>query len=87
MPVQIPSYVPSQMPPITTTEELRLWVLAEFGRLAQSQAVLDGMVFNVLYAAPTGPIAGMVVFADGTTWNPGSGRGLYEYRTSSWQKL
>lgn len=30
---------------------------------------------------------GMVVYADGTSWNPGSGEGLYERRAGAWQKL
>lgn len=81
------TYVPSQMPPIDNLEELREWVEKEFRRIQEHNATQTFVQFEVLYAAPLGPTAGMVVFADGTTWNPGSGRGLYEYRTSSWQKL
>jgi hypothetical protein len=81
------AYTPSIMPSIQTVEELRVWVQNEFARIVQMQETEDVVRFNVLYAAPAGPIAGMVVFADGTTWNPGSGRGLYEYRTASWVKL
>lgn len=81
-------YIPTQCPAIQgDVEALRAWVQEEFYRIAQAQAVVDGVTYNVLYAAPAGPVAGMTVFADGTTWNPGSGRGLYEYRTSSWVKL
>jgi hypothetical protein len=28
-----------------------------------------------------------VVFADGTAWNPGSGRGLYYYDTNAWTHI
>jgi hypothetical protein len=29
-----------------------------------------------------------VAYADGTSWNPGSGEGLYEYRSdAAWHKL
>jgi len=81
-------YYPQPVPAnVDTVDELRQWIEEEFRRLALSMQVVDSVVFNVLYAAPPGPVAGMVVFADGTTWNPGSGRGLYEYRTSSWVKL
>lgn len=80
-------YFPTQCPPVENVDQLRMWVEDEFRRLAQSFEVVDGIRYNVLYAAPAGPQAGLVVFADGTTWNPGSGRGLYEYRTSSWIKL
>lgn len=80
-------YYPTQMPPISEVEDLRRYVQEEFLRIANQVVDVGEVRFNVLYAAPPGPIAGMVVFADGTTWNPGSGRGLYEYRTSSWIKL
>lgn len=32
---------------------------------------------TVLYAEPETKFTGMVVYADGSTWNPGSGEGLY----------
>lgn len=81
------TYVPSQCPSITSVDELRRWVQDEFIRLSQGLQVVDGVTYNVLFAAPLGPVAGMTVFADGTTWNPGSGRGLYEFRVASWVKL
>jgi len=82
------AYFPQPVPAnVDTVDELRMWVEAEFNRLAQGLQDHDDILFNVRYVAPAGPKAGMVVFADGTTWNPGSGRGLYEYRTSSWVKL
>ena len=43
---------------------------------------------TVLYAAPARPLAGMVVYADGTTWNPGSGEGIYRYDLGgAWVKV
>lgn len=81
------TYVPQQVPSITELDELRNWVQQEFFRVAQGLQISDRVTFNVLYVAPPDPVAGMLVFADGTTWNPGSGRGLYEYRASSWVKL
>ncbi len=35
------------------------------------------MQLEVLYAEPTQRSAGMLVYADGSTWNPGSGEGVY----------
>ena len=35
------------------------------------------MELEVMYAAPAKLRTGMVVYADGTTWNPGSGEGIY----------
>lgn len=81
------TYIPQQVPSLDSVEELRSWVQQEFFRVAQGAQISERVTFNILYAAPPDPVAGMLVFADGTTWNPGSGRGLYEYRTSSWVKL
>lgn len=39
------------------------------------------------YAAPTKVVEGMVAWADGTTWNPGSGAGIYHYRGGVWRYL
>lgn len=36
-----------------------------------------------LYAEPSPRFDGMIAFADGTTWNPGSGEGVYRYDASS----
>jgi hypothetical protein len=40
-----------------------------------------------IFAVPSKPREGMVVFADGTAWNPGSGRGVYVYSSGTWVKL
>jgi hypothetical protein len=62
-------------------------VQEEFTRVARGLQISDRVTFNILYAAPPDPVAGMLVYADGTTWNPGSGVGLYEYRGGAWVKL
>lgn len=41
----------------------------------------------VRYAAPSKLREGMVRFADGTSWDPGSGKGLYIYYSGAWNKL
>jgi len=42
-----------------------------------------------IFEAPDRPRNGDIVFADGTEWDPGSGRGLYTYNgnTSAWVQL
>ena len=47
---------------------------------------------EILYSVPVKPTIGMNVFADGTSWNPGSGMGAYSYEGTStasvtWVKL
>lgn len=36
---------------------------------------------------PDEPFNGMIVYADGTSWNPGSGEGVYAYENGAWVKL
>lgn len=45
------------------------------------------VILNKLHAAPPRAIEGMVVYADGTNWNPGFGAGLYQYRGSTWTAI
>lgn len=55
-----------------------------------ARATLEGNQFlslEMLYVAPAKPRDGMVVLADGTNWNPGSGAGFYGYRAGAWRFL
>ena len=36
---------------------------------------------------PHTPVDGMIVYADGTTWNPGAGEGFYGRQAGAWVKL
>lgn len=61
----------------------------ELDRLRQ---VLEGPTvgsirLDVRYAAPQNPVVGLIVYADGTLWNPGGGQGAYIYYGSTWNKL
>ena len=64
------------------------WIVAEFRKLQEelSQAG-DGIVLNTLHAAPSKPREGLVIKADGTSFNPGSGPGVYVYRGGAYQFL
>jgi hypothetical protein len=48
--------------------------------------ILDGYR-EIRYVAPSNPEEGMIVVADGASWNPGSGAGTYEYKGGAWAKL
>lgn len=72
-----------------TFDAVRIWVLEQFENLG---AVLEGASFEQinlaeLNRAPAKPRDGMVVLADGTNWNPGSGQGFYGYYNGSWKRL
>ena len=63
-------------------------VAQELQKIAQALDTPDQfLVLDTLYAAPTKIRTGMIVLADGTTWNPGSGAGVYCYYGSAWNHL
>jgi hypothetical protein len=42
---------------------------------------------DVLETAPDKPQDGTLVYADGTSWDPGSGAGIYARECGAWVKL
>lgn len=69
---------PAQLPRFLREELLRL--------KAAYDALADGFD-PVCYEAPAKPRDGMRRYADGTQWDPGSGRGLYRYDGTTWNFL
>jgi len=62
--------------------------------LAQVMPALAGVIealrrgsLEELNTAPDRVYTGLVVLADGTNWNPGSGQGVYCYYNSAWNYL
>lgn len=78
-----------QMPPAGM--EYGGYMFQEFQRIANVLELLaQGFFFEVATAEPEKPRTGMLQFADGTNWDPGSGRGIYYYdaeQTPSWIKI
>lgn len=48
---------------------------------------VEAIFLAPLNAAPAKVKAGLLVYADGTNWNPGSGEGAYLYYNSTWNYL
>lgn len=64
------------------------YIRRELLRISAEFAMIEeGRYLPILAAAPKKPREGMLAIADGTNWNPGSGKGLYEYKSGSWSKL
>lgn len=59
----------------------------DFTDVEERQAELERSLKVVQYAEPVKYREGDFAFADGTVWNPGSGRGLYQRVSSAWVKL
>lgn len=80
------SYVPS-LPSSTEPKDILEWVGRELTLISQEFNSGDFYLLKELHSEPVKPRTGMVVFADGTDWDPGDGRGYYGYDASSWVKL
>lgn len=73
---------PSSLPALVESLQQELQRLA----LTLAQPA-DYAALRTLYAEPGRVFEGMVVKADGTTWDPGSGAGVYAYVGGAWVKL
>lgn len=65
----------------------REWVIENLRRMEEYSIDPDIVKTQVLYAVPKKLREGLIVIADGTSWNPGSGAGTYVYRSGSWRKM
>ena len=63
------------------------WAYVEFSQIEQALNEPDAPIFREWFAEPIKPRDGMTLFADGTEWDPGSGRGIYTYYGAAWHKL
>ena len=64
------------------------WIVAELRKIQEAlNGPVDGLTLRTLYAAPKKLKDGLTVKADGTTWNPGSGAGVYCYYGAAWHYL
>lgn len=76
-------------PPNTTDPlEIAKWVFGELARIEQElNFPREFYMLKTLNEPPPRTKTGMVVLADGTNWNPGSGAGVYAFYGSAWNKL
>jgi len=80
------AYSPGQVP--ESAAALPQFLASELRKLQQAQfEPVDFALLRELNREPTKPRNGMVVLADGTNWNPGSGAGVYAYYGAAWVKL
>ena len=69
--------------PPTNAEELPLFLQGNLGSIA-SMVNSPMKNFAPLNKAPEKPREGDIAFANGDSWNPGDGRGLYMYAGEEW---
>lgn len=81
-------FEPEQPVDIREPKAIVRWVFDQFVRLAELLASAeDERILLELHREPPKPREGMIVFADGTDWDPGSGKGFYGYHGGSWNFL
>ena len=74
-------------PPNPAVPSLTDWAHRELLAVERSFFAMDMIILKKTNVVPPKLIEGMVVFADGTNWNPGSGIGFYGYHSGAWNKL
>ena len=58
--------------------------VAEELRQVAAATTIDLLALAVKHAEPDKVFVGLIAYADGTDWNPGSGEGVYVYKTGGW---
>lgn len=81
------AYVPSPFGGELTLDGLRIYLEQELLQLSRSLQETTALDLRPVHAEPLRPREGMIVCADGTDWDPGSGAGIYAYLSSAWSKL
>lgn len=81
----IEPYIPAP-PPLEISPQARQYLDQELRRIAD---VLnrETLYMPPLSVEPAKPSNGMIAYADGSNWDPGSGLGFYGYENGTWVKL
>jgi hypothetical protein len=82
---QINRYVPQPVP--DDPKDLARYLRNELQQIQFSIDQLATGQLEVTTVAPAKPRDGMLRRADGTSWNPGSGQGVYCYYNAAWRFL
>lgn len=80
-------YSPSRASTISSVEELQRYLEGELQRISVAMNETEALDLRPVFKAPLRPREGMIIFADGTSFDPGSGKGTYEYKAGVWVKL
>lgn len=68
-------------------QELQTIIEEEFRAIARELNETTAIDLRPINAEPTRPRDGMIIYADGTNFDPGSGEGLYAREAGAWIKL
>ena len=79
-----PSAVPDNAP-----AGLKAWLADQVRQIANEllSPQVRALQLQIIGTEPARVRNGMIVYADGAEWNPGSGAGVYAYQSGAWVKL
>jgi microcystin-dependent protein len=75
-------YSPSTFP--FGEEDFRKWAFEELRKVETALSLFDFAVLKEQHNEPSRPRDGMVVYADGSDWDPGEGEGIYARINAAW---
>lgn len=75
-------YSPGEPP--TDAAQMQRFLREELQRISFAISALAAGHFDKTTVAPAKPRDGDIRYADGTSWNPGSGRGIYAHNGAAW---
>ena len=78
-------YTPGNVP--DDAADLQRFLRDELIKIQAAVIALALGHIDMVNVAPTKPREGDIRLADGTNWNPGSGKGFYGYYGSAWHFL
>lgn len=76
------TYTPGEPP--SDAAEMQRFLREELQRVSAAIAALAAGHLDKSHVAPAKPRDGDIRYADGTNWNPGSGRGIYAHNGIAW---
>lgn len=77
----------SKIPP-TNADQIPAYLARELDEISRAWSEPNEfLILDTSYQTPSKVREGMIVLADGSSWNPGSGAGVYCYRGGSWRFL
>jgi len=81
------AYKPAELP--VELQQLIIQLRYELDEIAKYLVLseIDHVKLPELHVEPNKLLDGMIVLADGTDWDPGSGGGYYGYRNGGWTFL
>lgn len=80
-------YNPPRISDVSTLDDLRQVMQEELEKISKEFNETIALDLRTVHQEPKRPRDGMIVSADGTDWNPGSGAGAYEYVGGNWRRV